>query len=122
EVAPPDPQSLSPSGGEGRKGRGARVNSLLRFIGLDSTHDVHRVTGGDWHISRPIEPGWLAFLIGVGLVLALVNFLPRIAMRLGVRIGTFLLRLGMVGVLLVVLLGVEFQANVETKEKQQWVV
>lgn len=98
------------------------MNSLLRFVGLDSTHDIHRVTGGTFHLSRPVEDGWLVLLLVLGVLLAGVNFLPGIAMRTSVRIGTFLLRLGMLAVLLVVLLGVEWQAVVETNEKQQWLV
>src|SRR5690242_15269070 len=98
------------------------MNFLLRFLGLDSSHDIHRVTGGDWHLSRPLAPVLLWLVVGVGVLLALVNFLPQIAMRLRVRVGTFLLRLGLVALLLVVLAGVEWQATVETNEKQQWVV
>jgi hypothetical protein len=98
------------------------MNFLLRFLGMEPGHDVHSVTGGEWNVRRPVEAGVLWTLIVVGVLLALVNFLPIIAMRLRVRIGTFLLRIGMVGVLLFVLTRVEWQARVETNEKQQWVV
>jgi hypothetical protein len=89
---------------------------------MEPGHDVHGVTDGEWNVSRPIAPGLLWMLIVLGVLLATVNFLPIIAMRLSVRIGTCILRLGMVYILLLVLMGVEFQATVQTNEKQQWVV
>ena len=61
------------------------------------------VAGGEWNVSRPIAVELFWTLIAIGVLLSLVNFLPIIAMRLRVRIGTFLLRLCMVGVLLFVL-------------------
>jgi hypothetical protein len=98
------------------------MNALLRFLGLEPGHDVRGITGGEWHVSRPLEPVLLWLLIALGLALALVNFLPRIAMRPRNRIASFLLRLAMLGVLLLVLTCVELEANVVTNEKQQWVV
>jgi hypothetical protein len=98
------------------------MNFLLRFLGLEPGNDVRGITGGEWQVSRPMEPVLLWLLVGLGLGLALINFLPRIAMRLRTRIASFFLRLAMLGVLLVVLTNVELEANVVTGEKQQWVV
>ncbi len=95
---------------------------LLRLLGLEPGGDVHGVSGGEWHAGRAVPPGVLALIVLVGLALACVNFLPWIAMRLSVRLGTFVLRLTMLAVLLVVLTAVEFQAEVTTNERQQWVV
>ena len=85
-------------------------------------HDVDRISAGKWDASRPVEPVVLWALIVLGVLLAGVNFLPWIAMRFRIRVATFLLRLAMLGVLLLVLCGIEFQAIVEMNEKQQWVV
>jgi hypothetical protein len=95
---------------------------LLRLLGLEGTPDVFRVAGGDWRISRPLPPALLYMLIALGLALALLNFLPQVSMRLGVRLQTFVLRLAMLAVLLVILCGVEWQAHLELNEPQQWVV
>src|SRR5262245_8975905 len=98
------------------------MNALLRFLGLEPGHDVRGITGYEWQVSHPLEPVLLWLLVGLGLLLALVNFLPRIAMRPRNRVASFLLRLAMLGVLLVVLAGVELEADVVTNEKQQWVI
>lgn len=98
------------------------MNVLLRLLGLEGTPDVHRVLGGDWHLNRPLPPTLVYAIIVLGVVLAFINFLPQLSMRLSVRIGTCLCRLAMVAVLLVVLSGVEWQARLELNEMQQWVV
>jgi hypothetical protein len=98
------------------------MNFLLRLLGLEGTPDVYRVAGGDWRISRPLPPALLYALIALGLVLALLNFHPRVSMRLSVRIQTFLLRLAMLAVVLVILCGIEWQAHLQLNEPQQWVV
>jgi hypothetical protein len=96
------------------------MNFFYRLF--DPGSDVSRFVGGDWHASRPVPPEWLWTLVVIGVVLALVNFLPQLAMRPSVRIGTFLLRLAALGLLLLVLCGVEYQAVVETNDRQQWTV
>jgi hypothetical protein len=94
------------------------MNFLYRLF--EPGPDVTRLVRGEWLPSRPVPPAWLWVLVGVGTVLALVNFLPQLTMRTGVRVGTFLLRLGMLGLLLVVLCGLEYQALIETEDRQQW--
>lgn len=96
------------------------MNYLYRLF--DPGADVSRLAGGDWYTSRPVPPEWLWALVGFGVLLAAINFLPQIAMRPSIRVASFLLRLGMLGLLLVVLCGLEYQAVVETNERQQWTV
>ena len=86
-------------------GRSPVMNFLLKLLGLESGADVHRLVDGVWSAANPL-PWQLLALIGViGLALAAINLLPWISMRLGVRLSTFLLRLGMLVVLLAVLVG-----------------
>ena len=89
---------------------------------FDPGSDVARLVGGEWLASRPVPPELLWALLGIGALLALINFLPQLTMRTSVRAGTFFFRLGMVGLLLVVLCGLEYQATVETNQRQQWTV
>jgi hypothetical protein len=75
------------------------MNLLLKLLGLESGADVHRLVAGDWSAAHGL-PWQLLVLVGViGLVLATLNLLPWISMRLGVRLSTFALRLGMLLVL-----------------------
>jgi len=95
---------------------------LLQLLGFEQGRDVHRLIDGVWNID-PVLPAWgLYVVLAVGVMLALVNFLPRLSMRLWVRLATFLLRLGMVAVLLAILLGLEWHIAVELNERQNWMV
>lgn len=98
------------------------MNAFWRFLGLESTQDLHSVSGGTWEATRSIDPFWPWFLGSLGVLLALVNFLPWIAMRWQIRVGTFLLRAGITVLLIVALVGLEWHASVETNEKQRWVI
>ena len=109
-------------GGKRSGGRGASMNTLLRLLGLDSGTDVGAVEQYAWRITRPLAPGWLYALVALALVLACVNFLPRIRMRRTVRVGTFLLRLGMAGLLLVILMQIELHLDLKVRQKQTWTV
>jgi len=95
---------------------------LLQLMGLDQARDVHRLTEEAWQ-TDPLFAPWVFYtVLAMGAVLALVNFLPRLGMRPWVRVAVCLLRLGMVGVVLVVLGGVEWQVGLELNEKQRWTV
>lgn len=98
------------------------MNTLLRLFGLESGADVYRAVDGSWQATQSISSSWWYALIAAGLVLALINFSPLISMRPGLRIITFLLRLAMVGLLLLVLAGVEWHGQLELNEPQRWVV
>jgi hypothetical protein len=98
------------------------MNFLLRLLGLDQADEVNRVVAGHWHFSRPLPEWLLAIVILIGLVLAFINFHPRIAMRFSVRLGTCLLRLALLAVLLAVLAGLEWQIDVSLNERQNWTV
>ena len=75
------------------------MNVLYRLFAPGA--DVSRLVGGEWIVSRQLAPWVIWAVVAIGVLLALVNFLPQLTMRPGVRVGTFLLRLGMLGLLLV---------------------
>jgi hypothetical protein len=98
------------------------MNFLLKLLGYEQSGDVHRIVEGDFHSSHAVAPVVLWAIVTVGLLLALVNFLPRLAMRPSVRLWTFFLRVGMVVVLLAIVAGVEWHLQLEINEKQRWTV
>src|SRR4051812_41350206 len=98
------------------------MNALLKILGLAEGTDVHRVVSSNWYLSQPLPTVFLVLLLALGLVLASINFLPWISMRPSVRLGTFLLRLAMLGVLLLAVYGIEWHLNLELNEKQRWTV
>jgi hypothetical protein len=98
------------------------MNFLLKLLGFDQSGDVHRVVEGDWHASQPVSAYVLWTIVAVGLLLALVNFLPRLAMRGSVRVWTFFLRAGMVLLLLAIVCGLEWHVLLEINEKQRWTI
>jgi hypothetical protein len=98
------------------------MTALLRLLGLESGADVLRVTASNWHTTRALPWPWLALFAAAVLVLAAVNFAPRIGMRVSVRLATALLRLALGALLLAVLLGVEWHLRLDLGERQQWTV
>lgn len=97
------------------------MSVLLRLLGLDANTAVHSVLDYYFNAARPLSSAALYLLIGVGLALALVNFLPFIKMRTSIRVWTFLLRVGMVGALLVVALQLELHLRLRVLERRHWV-
>jgi hypothetical protein len=98
------------------------MNALFQLLGLGGGSSVHRLVHGDWHCNLIFPPWAVGTILAVGTAMALINFLPQIAMRRWVRLGTFALRLGMLALLLVILLGLEWQVALELNEKQNWTV
>ncbi len=98
------------------------MNFLLKLLGLEPGADVHRLAGGTWSAAHELPWQLLSLVCLVGLALAALNFLPWISMRLGVRLSTFALRLGMLLVLIAVLVGLEWHVRLELNEPQQWTV
>lgn len=95
---------------------------LLRWLGLESGADPASIVSSQWVASTPVA-GWiLGVVIVLGLILAVVNFHPRLGMRPSVRIWTFLLRLAMVGIVVLVLLGAEWHLGLRLNEPQRWLV
>lgn len=97
------------------------MNSLLRALGLDGGSLVDSVSQWTWRITEPIPRALLYAILILGLVLACLNFLPRVRMRTSVRVWTCLLRLAMVGLLLLVLAQVELHLGLKVQEQQRWV-
>ncbi len=95
---------------------------LLWLCGLEWGTDVARVVESSWQTAAPLARPWLAALLGLGLVLAALNLLPQLALRASVRLWTFLLRLAMLGLLLVVLQRVEWHATLAVREPARWTV
>ena len=88
------------------------MSLLFRWLGLDPFTRIDRITG----LRFVIEPGIpLAVVWGVvvlGLIMAGINFLPGLKMRPRVRVLSFLLRLGMVGLFLLALLRVHLNLDI----------
>ena len=95
---------------------------LLHWLGLEPEASVGRIVESTWVAARDVSPGLFWLLIGLGVLLAAVTPLPRLGMRTRVRVWTFVLRLGMVGVLALLLLGVEWQVVLDLNEPQRWLV
>ena len=96
------------------------MNSLLRLLGLEAFRDVRAIDALHWHAARSVSP-WLFYsVMGGGVLLALVNFLPVIRMRLVTRVVTALLRLGMVFLALMLLFQVGAQVRLKLNVKQRW--
>ena len=98
------------------------MNLLLRLLGLEPGADVNQVVEGSWRVSHALSPAIFYAIVGVGLLLAFVNFLPWISMRLSVRIWTCLLRLAVLAALLLVLTGVEWHVGLDLNQRQNWTV
>lgn len=96
------------------------MNLLLHWLGLESGASAERITHSVWVATHAVPPWMLIALAVVGLALALVNFLPQIGMRRSVRVGTFLLRVGMVAIVAVVLLGLEWHVQLDLAQPQEW--
>jgi len=98
------------------------MTTLFRMLGLDALTHVRSAENWQWHVSNMPAPEVLATVAAIGLVLAVINFLPWIRMRGHVRLLTCLLRLGMVAVLLTVLCGVELTAVLSVRKLPRWLV
>ena len=98
------------------------MTELLRWLGGDGVTAVERVTAWSWHAAAPPARPLLYAVLGLGVVLAAVNFLPHLAMRRRVRVGTFFLRLGMVGLLVLALCRLELVVDLRARQPQRWLV
>jgi hypothetical protein len=98
------------------------MNILWWLCGMEWGTDVARVVESSWQTAAPLARPWLLALVGLGLALAAVNLLPQLALRMSVRLSTFLLRLAMVGLLLVVLQRIELHATLAVREPARWTV
>lgn len=96
------------------------MTSLLRLLGLDGATTVDSVDAWAWHAAAHPDGVILGLVIGIGLLLALVNFAPGLRLRLPVRVVTFFLRLGMVGILLLALCRLELHLSLRARKAQRW--
>ncbi|MCJ8331224.1 MAG: hypothetical protein MJH11_14755 [Lentisphaeria bacterium] len=96
------------------------MNQLFRWLGLDSFTEIDQILGYEFITESwlPIALVWLIFV--VGLVLAAINFMPALKMQRRVRVLSFLLRLGIVGILLLVLLRVHLKLDFQQAYPQSW--
>lgn len=98
------------------------MNRLLQLLGLESSADVDRVLQGSWRAGQEL-PVVVLWAVGIaGVLLACINFLPQIAMRTSVRVGTFVLRLALVALLIGVLCRLEWHVELALRNPQQWTV
>ena len=98
------------------------MNTLLWLCGLEGGTTVARIVESSWWAAAPLARPWLAALVGLGLALAAINLLPQLALRMSVRLWTFLLRLAMLGLLLVVLQRIEWHTTLAVREPARWTV
>lgn len=98
------------------------MNTLLWLCGLEGGTAVARIVESSWRAAAPLARPWLVGLVGLGLVLAAINLLPQLALRMSVRLWTFLLRLAMLGLLLVVLQRIEWHTTLAVREPARWTV
>lgn len=98
------------------------MNLLLHLLGLESGTHVNRVLVSLWTLTQPLAPWLLWTLAGLGLVLASLNLLPAIGMRRRVRTATFVLRLALVALLVLILGRLEWRITAELNEPPQWTV
>jgi len=97
------------------------MNALLRLLGLGGG-SVDSMVDYYWKAAHPVSHGLLYFILAAGIVLAAINFLPQVKMRMSIRIWTFLLRLGMVALLLALAQQLELHLKLKLQEKQGWLV
>ena len=95
------------------------MNSLLRLLGL-SGDSADSIVEYAWKFAHPLPTPVLYALLGIGAVLAAVNFLPQIKMRTPIRVWTFLLRLAMLAVLLATIQQLELHLRLKLQQKQNW--
>jgi hypothetical protein len=90
---------------------------------LDPFTAVERITHGRL-VAEPWLPAGLSWVVwaalGLGVLLAALSFLPAVKMGLRTRIYCFLLRLGMVALLILVLLRAHLQLNLEMGRQPAW--
>jgi hypothetical protein len=88
--------------------------NLDPFTRIDRIRDFRFITES-W---LPSEVVWA--LAAVGLLLAGINFLPAIRMQRRVRLLCFVFRLGMLGLLLLVLLRTHLKLDIQMARAQSW--
>ncbi|MFT5129684.1 MAG: hypothetical protein ACI8W8_003311, partial [Rhodothermales bacterium] len=98
------------------------MNTLLRILGLEEGAHVSQVNEWNWLLQTAGSSAGIYAVVLVGAVLALVNFLPRLAMRRSTRIWTFVLRIGITGLILAILCGLTLHVNLDMDEDQEWLV
>jgi len=96
------------------------MTALLRLLGLDGVTRVESVEQWLWQTAAH-PPVWLvAAVAGLGLALAAINWLPRLTLRRRLRLLTFALRLGMLGIVLLALYRVELSVRLRVRHPQHW--
>lgn len=98
------------------------MNSLLKLMGLAESREVDSILSVSWKAMERVPIIYLYLFIIIGTALALVNFLPWVRMRTSLRVWTFFLRLGMVGLMLAILHRLELNLELGVLEKQNWTV
>jgi hypothetical protein len=93
---------------------------FLHWFGLDSFTQVDRINGMRFVTEPGIPAAVLWGVVALGLAMAAVNFLPAIKMRMQVRVLTFLLRIGMLGLFLLALLRVHLALDIRQARDQAW--
>jgi len=98
------------------------MTSLFRILGLDSVTQVESVRQWAWQTAASPAAWLVALVIVAGAALALINWLPQLAMRLVIRCAVFCLRLAMFAIILIIMYRVELSVDLEVRKPQVWAV
>lgn len=96
------------------------MDHFFRWLNLDPFTRIDRIRDFRFITESwlPVEVVWA--LAALGLILAGINFLPAIRMRRRVRLLCFVFRLGMIGLLLLVLLRTHLKLDIQMARAQSW--
>ena len=96
------------------------MSQVFRWLGLDPFTRVDGITGYRFVAESAIPEALLWGVLVAGLLMALVNFLPAVRMQRRVRVLSFLFRLGMVGLFLLMLLRLHLYLDIRRGRDQGW--
>ncbi|MEI6150536.1 MAG: hypothetical protein WCS01_15660, partial [bacterium] len=96
------------------------MDQVLRWFGLDPFTRIDGIHGFRFIPEAGIPPAVVWAVLAIGLVMAGINFLPAVKMQRRVRVASFLLRLGMVGLFLLALLRLHLQLDIRQARSQSW--
>ena len=96
------------------------MSHVLRWLGLDPFTRVDGIEGYRFVAESAIPEAIVWGVLVAGLLMALVNFLPAVRMQRRVRVLSFLFRLGMVGLFLLMLLRVHLDLDIRRARDPGW--
>ncbi|MBM4148762.1 MAG: hypothetical protein FJ224_06935, partial [Lentisphaerae bacterium] len=98
------------------------MSLLFRWLGLDPFTRIDQITALRFVTEPGIPSAVMWGVVALGLAMAAINFLPAVKMHKRVRVLSFLFRLGMVGLFLLVLLRVHLNLEISRAQDPSWLV